>query len=156
MQYVQREEVYKKYLNFKQWHTTLRAKVENLCNKEEPLMEEKRKSERRKLVAFAPVYTSPQHLLLGYLGNLSADGVMVVGEKALELGTQITLEIEFPAKPEFPARRVIIPCRVIWCKPEAKTEYCNTGFEFQEISEQNKSILGVILERYQFRLPTRA
>jgi hypothetical protein len=119
-------------------------------------MEEKRKSERRKLVAFAPVYVSPQHALLGYLENLSVDGVMVIGEKPLEVGTQITLVIDFPAKPEFPARRVIIPARVIWCKQEPNSQYCNTGFEFLEISEQNKSVIGAILERYQFRRPTRA
>jgi len=116
-------------------------------------MQEHRKSERKKVIAFTPVYDGHKNLL-GYLGNLSVEGAMVIGEKPLDVGTPVTLAFDFPETPEFPARRVKIPTRVIWSNPEETTGYCNSGFEFQEIDEQSKAAIVAILERYQFRRPT--
>ncbi|HET9911741.1 MAG TPA: PilZ domain-containing protein [Anaerolineales bacterium] len=114
-------------------------------------MNEKRKNERSKLIAFTPVYDSLHKILLGYLGDLSKEGALLIGETPMEINTQITLMIDFPATPEFPARRLIIPVRVAWCRHEKSAQYYNTGFEFREINEQNKTIIDSILQRYQFR-----
>ncbi len=118
-------------------------------------MNEKRKNERKKLIAFTPVYDSRQNIL-GYLGDLTVEGTRLIGEKPMEVNTKITLVIDFPATTELPARRVTVPARVIWCNQEENRQYFNTGFEFLDISQQNKAIIGAILERYQFRRPTRA
>ena len=119
--------------------------------KEKPLMNEKRKNERRKLIAFTPVFDSQHKVLLGYLGDLSREGALLIGETSMEIDAQMTLMIDFPATPELPARRVIIPARVAWCRQERSTPYINSGFEFLEINEQNKTTIEAILQRYQFR-----
>lgn len=116
---------------------------------------EKRKNERKKLVAFTPVYDSRQNIL-GYLGDLTVEGARLIGEKPMDIHSRTTLVIEFPATPELPAKRVTLPARVIWCNEEENRQYFNTGFEFQDISPQNKEIISAILERYQFRRPMRA
>ena len=112
-------------------------------------MDEHRKSDRKRLIAFTPVYNKTT--LLGYLGDLSMEGAMVIGEKPVEIDTQITLVIDFPETPDFPARRVRIPARVAWCRQEKKTQYFNTGFEFQKIDQLYKPFIEAILERYQFK-----
>ena len=119
-------------------------------------MDDHRKDERKKLIAFTPVYDSRQNTLLGYLGDLTIQGAMLVGEKSMEINRQLTVAIDFPETPELPATRMIIPARVAWCRQEKNSRYFNTGFEFQEISQQNKRIIEAILERYQFRreMPT--
>lgn len=114
-------------------------------------MDEQRRSERRKLLAFTPVFDSRQNTLLGYLGDLTMGGAMMIGEKPMEINRQILLAIEFPKTDELPATRMTIPARVAWCRQEQTPKYFNTGFEFQEISEQNKTVIEAILERYQFR-----
>ena len=111
-------------------------------------MNEQRKSERRKLIAFTPVYNKTA--LLGYLGDLSMEGAMVIGEKPIEVNMQMTLVIDFPETPDFPARRVRIQARVAWCRQEGKTQYFNSGFEFQKIDQLYKPFIKAILERYQF------
>lgn len=113
-------------------------------------MNEHRKNERSKLIAFTPVYDS-QHKVLGYLGNLSKEGALLVGEKPMEVNIKTTITIDFPATPELPARRVIIPARVAWCRQEISTPYFNAGFEFLEINEHNKTVIDAILHRFQFR-----
>ena len=114
-------------------------------------MNEHRKNERRKMIAFTPVYDSNKATLLGYLGDLSMQGAMLIGETPLEINTQITLVIDFPETAEFPARQVRISSRVAWRKQEENTPYFNTGVEFQKVNEMYKPFLQAILERYQFR-----
>jgi hypothetical protein len=117
-------------------------------------MSEQRKNERKKLVAFTPVYDFHQDVLLGYLADLTLQGAMIVGEKPLEIDKKITLAIEFPETSELPARRVVILVRVAWCKQEENLHSFKTGVEFQEINPQARKIIEATLERYQYRRDT--
>jgi len=93
--------------------------------------------------------------LLGYVGDLTLQGVMVIGEKPLEAGKHLTLGIEFPESlPEMPATRVAISARAAWCRQDESPQYFNIGFEFSDISPENAKIIESILERYQFRSVT--
>jgi len=118
-------------------------------------MSEQRKIERKVLTTFTPVYDLHKNNLLGYLGDLTLQGAMLVGTKALEI-QGLTLAIEFHETPEIPATRMIIPARVAWCRREQHSSYFNTGVEFLELTKQNEMVITAILERYQFRkeLPT--
>jgi hypothetical protein len=127
-----------------------------LYAKENPLMKrEQRKTERKKLSTFTPVYDSRQHALLGYLGDLTVQGARLVGDQFMETGHELTLMIDFPATAELPARRVILPARVIWCQQETNAKYFNTGFEFQQMDSPSKTVIEAVLERYQFRHPSQ-
>jgi hypothetical protein len=114
-------------------------------------MNEQRKNERKKLIAFTPVYDCQRNILLGYLGDLSLQGAMLIGKKPLEINKQIILAIGFPETPQFPARRATIPARVAWCRQEQNPQYFNVGFEFLEIDQENKAAIKAIMDRYRFR-----
>jgi hypothetical protein len=117
-------------------------------------MDEHRRSARRKLAAFTPVYNSSKSVLLGYLGDLSLEGAMLIGEKPMEIDTEITLIIDFPQTPEFSARQLRTLARVAWCRREENTQYFHTGVEFQKLDPMYKPFLEAILERYQFHRET--
>ncbi len=114
-------------------------------------MAEQRKNERKKLIAFTPVYDCQRNLLLGHLGDLSLQGAMMIGKKPMEVDRQLMLAIGFPETPQFPARRATIPARVAWCRQEQNPQYFNIGFEFKEMDLENKAALKAILEKYRFR-----
>ena len=114
-------------------------------------MDEHRKEERRKIMAFTPVHDLHKNILLGYIADLTLQGAMLVGERPIDVGIQLELAIDFPETPEFIARRMIIPARVAWCKQEPDSPYHDTGFEFQKLDQPDKTILEAILERYQYR-----
>jgi len=114
-------------------------------------MSDHRKEERRKIMSFTPVYDVDKNVLLGYIGDLTLQGALVIGEKPVEINNQIILAIDFPETSEFPARRVELPARVAWSKREPDAEYYDTGIEFHNISEQNREIIEAILARYQYR-----
>src|SRR5512138_3204645 len=113
-------------------------------------MAEQRKDERKKLIAFTPVYDCQRNLLLGHLGDLSMHGAMLIGKKPMDVGQQIVLSIGFPETPQFPARPAIIPSRVAWCRPEKNPQYFNVGFEFQSLDPENKAAIKSILIQYRF------
>ncbi len=112
-------------------------------------MNEQRKNERRKLIAFTPVYDCQRNLLLGYLGDLSMQGAMLVGKKPMEVNEKMTLSIGFPESLQFPAKPAIVPARVAWCRREKNPQYFNIGFEFQEVDQENKIAIKSILEKYR-------
>ncbi len=115
-------------------------------------MPTERKESRKKLMAFTPVYELRHKTLLGFVGDLTMKGAMVVGEKSVEVEKHFILGIEFPeAPPTMSAARIVIPARVAWCRQEEGTQDFNLGFEFTEVSEENAAVIETVLERYQFR-----
>ena len=115
-------------------------------------MSDHRKATRKKLMAFAPVYDASQKSLLGYVRNLSLLGVMVVGEKTVEINTNKVLKIEFPNDlHDLISTNITISTRVAWCKRDETLRYFDTGFEFTEMTPQHEKVFQAILARYQFR-----
>jgi hypothetical protein len=114
-------------------------------------MSEHRKEERKKLLTFTPVFDTGRNFLLGYLGDLTLQGAMLVGSTPVEVDKKLTLAIEFHETPEIPSTRMVIPARVAWCKHEQQSAYYNSGVEFLELTVENKVVIEAILERYQFR-----
>ena len=115
-------------------------------------MTERRKEDRKKMMAFTPVYDLDRGSLLGYLGNLTLQGAMVIGEKILEVDKQVTLAIEFPGDlPEITASRMVIPARVVRCDRGEYPRSYKIGFEFIDIKPEHTKIIIALLERYHFR-----
>jgi hypothetical protein len=109
-----------------------------------------RMEKRRKVMTFTPVYDLHANILLGYLGDLTLKGALMVSEKPVEIDRTLTLAIEFRKTSEIPAGRMTIPARVAWCKQEEHRTYYNTGLDFLEMIEQNKKAIEAILEKHQF------
>ncbi len=117
-------------------------------------MAEKRKEDRKNLLAFTPVYGvhAKTRTLLGYIEDLNVLGAMVISEKSMEPETELTLEIQFPDDvPEIDEPRMRIPARVAWCKDENNHRYFDIGFQFTELTAEDEKIIEAILKRYEFR-----
>jgi len=113
-------------------------------------MSKLRMERRRKLMTFTPVHDVHTNTLLGYLGDLTLKGALMVSEKPVEVGRTLTMTIEFHETPEkSPAMHMIISARVAWCKLEEHHTHYNTGLEFLEMIEQNKKVIEAVLEKYE-------
>ena len=115
-------------------------------------MSDRRRETRRRLVAFAPVYDLHPRILLGYLGDLTLRGALVIGTKLTTINKETTVEINFPSElPEQPVRSVKIPARIAWCRMDESPQYYNIGIEFTEVTSEHEELFQQILERYHFR-----
>jgi hypothetical protein len=118
----------------------------------ERLMDERRKETRRKLMAFTPVYDLHPRSILGYLGDLTLRGALVIGEKLITINKETMLEIDFPTDlPDINVVPVIIPVRFAWCHQDESPNYFNIGVEFTEVTPEQAELFQQILERYHFR-----
>lgn len=114
-------------------------------------MRERRKLERKNLVAYTQVFDLYGGNLLGYLGDLTVSGAMIISEKPMQTETEITLAIELPELPDIKAVRMSLLARVVWCQQDLSPQYHNIGFEFKEIIPEQKKLIESIIENYEFR-----
>lgn len=107
---------------------------------------------RRKLMAFTPVYDLHPRLLLGYLGDITLRGALVIGTNMATINKQTELEINFPSDlPDGSRLKTIIPARIAWCRQDESPDYYNIGVQFTEVSPENADTFQYILDRYHFR-----
>jgi hypothetical protein len=107
---------------------------------------------RRKLMAFTPVYDLHPRFLMGYLGDMTLKGALIIGTNLVTVNKETTLEIQFPGdSPDVPVLKAILPARIAWCRQDESPQYYNIGVQFTEVTPANEDLLVRILERYHFR-----
>jgi hypothetical protein len=114
-------------------------------------MQERRKEQRKNLMAYTQVFDLYGGYLLGYLGDLHLNGAMVIGNKLITENTELTLSIELPDLPNITMPRITIPARVVWYQQDISPEFFNVGFEFKEITPEQKIVIEAIMKNYEFR-----
>ena len=115
-------------------------------------MDERRKETRKKLMAFTPVYDLHRGAILGYLGDLTMQGAMVIGEHPIDIDSRLTLVIQFPGELEgIAVQRMTIPARVARCVPDEGPQSHKIGFEFTEMDPEHAKMIQALLDRYHFR-----
>jgi hypothetical protein len=114
-------------------------------------MQERRKVQRKNLMAYTQVFDLYGGHLLGYLGDLHLQGAMVIGEKTMAENTELILAMELPELPDITLSRITIPARVAWCDQDISPEFFNIGFEFKEVTLEQNIVIAAIMENYEFR-----
>lgn len=114
-------------------------------------MKERRKQERKTLVAYTQVFDLYGGNLLGYLGDLTASGAMIISERSMKPDTEISLAIELPELPDIKTLRMSLNARVAWCQQDISPQYFNIGFEFKEVTAEQKKMIESIIQNYEFR-----
>ena len=115
-------------------------------------MKEHRKNERIKAVTFATVHDVSSRTLLGFLGDITPEGAMCVGENPVAVDRDIELEIGFHGVTEIPDGRIRSTVHVAWCRFDKKTSYYHTGFEFLSLPAELKPAIELLVDRYRFHL----
>lgn len=114
-----------------------------------PGASERRMEARKKVMAFTAVRRQPEGTLLGYLGNLTLNGALVIGEKPLPVDERLTLDLEWP---ETPAHHLLLEARVARCAPDPENpREFHIGFAFLQVSQEQAQAIQSLLERYHFR-----
>jgi len=114
-------------------------------------MQERRKAQRKNLMAYTQVFDLYGGYLLGYLGDLHLQGAMVIGQRFMQENSEVTLAIELPELPDIETSRITIPARTVWCQQDISPEFFNVGFEFKTVTEEQATLIESIMNNYEFR-----
>lgn len=114
-------------------------------------MQERRKQPRKDLMSYSQVFDLYSGKLIGYLGDINLLGAMVIGDEPLVISTQLTISIQLPELPGINATRMALPVRVAYCQKDLSPEYFNIGLEFDLVTDNQKKIIEMIIDNYEFR-----
>ena len=114
-------------------------------------MQDRRKLPRKDLMSYSQVFDLAQGKLIGYLGDLTLIGAMVIGDETLNMNESLIISIQLPELPRINATRLTLPVRVVRCHPDISPEYFNIGVEFEQVTDEQKRIIEAVLENYEFR-----
>ena len=94
--------------------------------------QQERKLRRHHLIFYLKVYDSAADRPLGFLGDITLEGMMVMSEQPLELGRVYELEVRNQA-PQNQSGTMRCRARALWCQSDdINPEYYATGFRFEE------------------------
>jgi len=114
-------------------------------------MQDRRKLPRKDLMSYSQVFDLSQGKLIGYLGDLTLIGAMVIGDEPLNVDDKLTISIQLPELPKINANRLTLPVHVVRCHQDISPEYFNIGVEFEVVSDEEKKIIEAVLDNYEFR-----
>lgn len=114
-------------------------------------MQERRKQPRTDLMSYSQVFDLYSGKLLGYLGDINHLGAMVIGDASLNVNERLTISIQLPELPGIKASRMVLPVRVAYCRRDLSPEYFNIGLEFEIVTDNQKAIIQLIMDNYEFK-----
>lgn len=114
-------------------------------------MDERRKLDRKYLIVYSRVFERELGKMLGYLGDLSLSGAMIISEQPLTVNNVINLRFDLPDMHLFGASQLDISARIAHCDPDVNPVFYNIGFEFSEVTPVQKEIIEKMMDAYEFR-----
>ena len=114
-------------------------------------MDERRKLERKYLIVYSRVFERNLGRMLGYLGDLSLSGAMIISEKAQTVNSVLPLRFDLPDLQLFSVGQLDVAARVAHCDPDINPAFYNIGFEFIDLSPKQKEIVEKMMDAYEFR-----
>jgi hypothetical protein len=85
---------------------------------------------------------------LGYLGDLTPEGIMVISDESLAVGEPFGLRIDLPE--DIYLKPVLtFEAESRWCKPDIDPNFYNIGFALTSISEADLAIISQVVEDFE-------
>ncbi len=89
--------------------------------------------------------------MLGYLGDLSLSGAMIISEQPQIVNSVLPLRFDLPDLQLFKAGQLDISARVAHCEPDINPAFYNIGFQFQDVTPEKKATIERMMDAYEFR-----
>jgi len=113
-------------------------------------MAERRRHKRRHLVYRLKVVDRGTQRILGYLVDVTTEGLMLMSEDPIELGRTFELRMALPAAVEG-SRPIYLEAKSIWSRSEPGVGYHDTGFEMVRIDPADMDEIQHLIEGHAFR-----
>lgn len=110
-------------------------------------LEDQRCISRHQLSGFLQVYNRHTGKPIGYLGNLSRQGMMLISTLPMLLGARFELQLKLPAATGTELQLLDFTARSHWSRPDATPGHYDSGFSIIE-NQQAFADLARALERY--------
>lgn len=115
-----------------------------------------RRIERHQLPYFLKVFNSVTDKPIGFLGNVSEDGLMLISQLPMMVGADFDLRLKVPGTD---GSQQIIDVRgcCLWCHEDATPHHYDAGFSLQQASAEYGYLVSALRQYFSFHpLPASA
>lgn len=105
---------------------------------------EHRKENRTPLLVYLDIIECQTQQSLGYLGDVSTNGMMLISPKPLDVGQVLDIRIELPDTNSLNfehAGGINLQVELVWKKPNLNPELSCLGCHFTQITETDRELL---------------
>jgi PilZ domain len=114
-------------------------------------MQDRRRQPRKDLMSYSQVYDLSDGRLIGYLGDITLLGAMIISDHRLKENKDLSISIELPELPGVQDTSLIISVRVAYCHQDISPDYYNVGIEFNTTTQKQQNIIQLVMDNYEFR-----
>ncbi len=119
-------------------------------------MHTERRIERHLLPCFLKVYNRFTDQPIGYLGNASEDGLMLISTLPLLVGPDFELQLRIPGQAGS-WQRINLTASCLWCHEDESPGFYDSGFMLLQAPREYDQLVAALLNYFSFRpLPTSA
>lgn len=108
-----------------------------------------RRIERHQLPYFLRVFNSVTDKPLGYIGNVSEDGLMLISHLPMMVGAVFDLCLKIPAI-DGPAQVIDLRARCLWCHEDATPRHYDAGFAVLRAPAEYGQLVGALQRYFSF------
>ncbi len=112
-------------------------------------MAQERKLKRRHLIYYLRIYDRLTGELLGHLADITTDGMMLMSERPIDLEKSFQLEMTLPEEVTG-NRKIVFRAKSLWSKKDINPDFYDTGFEIEDINEDDVALLKVLIDQFGF------
>ncbi len=110
-------------------------------------MDERRTLKRQHIMFYSRVFDRKTGAFMGYLGNLTENGAMIISEEELQTDKIFNMRIDLPE--DIYGKPILnLVARSVWCKLDIDPNFFNIGFSLKEISEEDQELISQIVADY--------
>lgn len=108
-----------------------------------------RRIERHQLPYFLKVFNRFTDKPMGYLGNVSASGLMLISQLPLLVDASFELRLKLPGN-DGHLHLIDLTARCLWCHEDATPHYYDSGFVLYQPPAEYAGLVNALLHYFSF------
>jgi len=109
-----------------------------------------RRIERHQLPYFLKVYNRFTDRPMGYLGNVSEVGLMLISDLPLLLGAEFELQLKVPASEGAEVTIINLTATCLWCHEDATPGHFDSGFVLLQAPPEYMKLVDALRHYFSF------
>jgi hypothetical protein len=109
-----------------------------------------RHQQRKHLFLYLEILEQGTHRMLGHLGDISDQGMMIIAEHPLPLFTTLKIQIRLPDSGEFAKPFITVTVETRWAKRDVNPDLHCIGCRFLDLSEDDVPVVKQVGELLSF------
>jgi len=107
-----------------------------------------RRIERHQLPYFLKVFNRITGKPIGYLGNVSESGLMLISQLPMLVGADFELQLKIPSSGG--SQLVNIEANCMWCSEDMTPGHYDSGFALTRTCSEYKALVGALRSYFSF------